>query len=76
MIDYWAVTIGDGEMILVVAIDLIVQRVVVVLTALKTLKTLTRWVPIEMASLLSKWGLMRKNELVWQEPRWILTVCF
>jgi len=73
MIDHWAVTIGDGEMILVVAIDLIVQRVVVVLMALKTL---TRWVPIEMASLLSKWGLMRKNELVWQEPRWILTVCF
>jgi len=44
-----AMTIGDGEMIGVVAIELIVLRVGVVLMALKTLMS---WVPIGMSNLL------------------------
>jgi len=71
MIDHRRVTIGDDEMILGVAIGLIVLRVVVVLMALTAL---TSWVPMEMASLLLQWPLMGKNERVWQELRWILTV--
>ena len=69
----WREPIGDDEMILGVAIEVIVLGVVVVLMALKPL---TSWVPIERVSLLSKGVVMMKNDLLWQEPRWILTVWF
>ena len=72
MIFDWRGPIGDGEMILGGAIDLIVLYVVVVLMALKTL---TSWGPIERVNLLLKWAVMMKNERLWQETRWILIVC-